>query len=59
MAKEHNPIQHNHMQEKVSAAKAANEKVKQDDILNIVEQFVRYFEKIDRGEKNGNSIHNS
>jgi len=27
--------------------------------LNIVEQFVQYFEKIDRGEKDGNSIGNS
>ena len=36
-----------------------NEKTKKDDILNIVEQFVQYFEKIDRGEKDGNSIRNS
>lgn len=35
------------------------ETAKKDDILNIVEQFVQYFEKIDRGEKDGHSILNS
>ncbi len=39
--------------------KETHEKTKQDDILTIVEQFVNYFEKIDRGEKIDNSIRNS
>ena len=39
--------------------KDLKEKTKQDDILTIVEQFVHYFEKIDRGEKVDNSIRNS
>ncbi|MDF2594076.1 MAG: hypothetical protein K0R69_417 [Clostridia bacterium] len=39
--------------------KTGNEKKKEDDILNIVQQFVQYFEKIDRGEDDGNSIRNS
>lgn len=39
--------------------KQSNEKKKEDDILNIVQQFVQYFEKIDRGEDDGNSIRNS
>ncbi|WP_171903861.1 hypothetical protein [Cellulosilyticum sp. I15G10I2] len=39
--------------------KNSNEKTKQDDILSIVEQFVCYFEKIDRGEKIDDSIRNS
>lgn len=39
--------------------KLPNEKQKQDDILSIVEQFVSYFEKLDRSEKDDNSIRNS
>ena len=32
---------------------------KKDDILHIVEQFVQYFEKVDRGEQVDNSFHSS
>ncbi len=39
--------------------KEPNEKTKQDDILNIVKQFVTYFEKLDGSEKDGNGIRNS
>jgi hypothetical protein len=39
--------------------KVVNKKKKEDDILNIVQQFVQYFEKIDRGEDDGNSVRNS
>lgn len=30
-----------------------------DDILDIVKQFISYFEETDRSEKNGNSIKDS
>lgn len=35
------------------------EKKPKDDILNIVKQFVSYFEETDRSEVNGNSIKHS
>ena len=39
--------------------KQHHEKAKQDDILSIVEQFISYFEKLDRGGKDDNGIRNS
>lgn len=39
--------------------KKVNKNLKKDDILNIVEQFIAYFEKIDRGEKSDNSFGDS
>lgn len=33
-----------------------NKKKAKDDILNIVRQFVGYFEEVDRSENNDNSI---
>lgn len=34
----------------------ANKKKPKDDILNIVKQFVGYFEEVDRSEMNDHSI---
>ena len=43
--------------------KKINEEVKKnqpkDDILNIVKQFISYFEETDRSEKNDNGIKHS
>ena len=39
--------------------KEIKKKKPKDDILNIVKQFISYFEETDRSEKNDNSIKHS
>ena len=39
--------------------KEIKKKKPKDDILNIVKQFISYFEETDRSEKNDNSIKDS
>lgn len=39
--------------------KEVKKKKPKDDILNIVKQFISYFEETDRSEKNDNSIKHS
>lgn len=46
------------MEEKKTNKEVKKKKPK-DDILNIVKQFISYFEETDRSEKNDNSIKHS